>query len=207
MRRLTNFTGLFLLCYFAYNYKSWHLGIREDNILSYIFVKPIQWVPHWIIYFLIGCIIITYVRTIYNNEKNLALQIITFSLITVVTKICVSIMMLENISYFSLFYIEHPVPMELKYLHFKNSLSSALDLIPKEEMQYMITVLGSNINLQNILEKITLDIKDLNALEITNYVEEFVNNIERNSNEITKKHLFYIALLLTFSSILTYNFL
>lgn len=55
--------------------------------------------------------IMIYIKKIIYNEKSFILYIITGFLVTILSKICVSILMLEDISYFSLFYVEHPVPI------------------------------------------------------------------------------------------------
>lgn len=202
MRRLTNILGLLFLTYFAYNYRNWHIGIRDDNILSTMIVKPIQWLPNWIIFVVLISFILIYIKEIIYNDKSFMLHIISLGLITLVSKICISILMLEDISYFTFFYVEHTVPIELKLLHFKNTLSSALESIPQEQLQHMINLLGNNILNQKLYLNVISDIKNMNATEIRVYTQELLNNMEAKCNLIVSTHLKYIGMALTISGVI-----
>ena len=104
-----------------------------------------------------------------------------------ISKICINTIMLENISYFTLFYIEHPVPIELKLLHFRNTLSLSLESIAREEILNIFEKIS--IDMKDILNQIVNDIKELNAIEITDYIHKILNNMVQKSDNVRSLHL------------------
>lgn len=114
MQRMNNTAGLLLLMFLAYNFSEWTISANTGNILSKTFMRIMCILPEELIYFIFLSIIVSYIKSLLNNEKPLPLDIISLALIYILAKISLNMLILEDSTLFVLFEIHHPIPFEIR---------------------------------------------------------------------------------------------
>lgn len=195
--KITNISGLFLLCYLAVHMDKWNLSIHKTNFLSPYIVSFIHYIPPVLILILLTLLFFLYIISIVSNVGVYPIYFVSILLFHILIKISINTLMLEDTTTFVFFEVHHHIPLEWKIHHFENSLLNNIELYKPEilnDAKHKATFMKVNLDITKI--------QDLNAIQIADYANQIFN--QQLANQDTKissymKVLFYLT---SFSSII-----